>query len=231
MLMFAAAGMILLGATGGLVFPDAPPLYYDLSATPAEAARANIFPPDERVRIRVPQEAADRAVRFEVRDDGAAVVAEGGTENDAVALNGLGPGWYRIDFYDTAGAALGWTTAVVLGTRVKPDKESPVALDVALSWVAPDTDADRERMAEIAALAGVGWVRDRIRWREIEPEPGRSAPSGKYDRTAKLQHRLGSKILQVFHDMPKSLWTPSEAGGDRTAPDLRAVHAFCRTAA
>ena len=231
MLMFAAAGMILLGATGGLVFPDAPPLYYDLSATPAEAARANIFPPDERVRIRVPQEAADRAVRFEVRDDGAAVVAEGGTENDAVALNGLGPGWYRIDFYDTAGAALGWTTTVVLGTRVKPDKESPVALDVALSWVAPDTDTDRERMAEIAALAGVGWVRDRLRWREIEPEPGQSAPIGKYDRAAKLQHRRGGKILQVFHDMPKSLWTPSEEGSERTVPDLRAVHAFCRTAA
>jgi hypothetical protein len=207
-------------------FPDAPPLYYDLAQTPPDAAGANIFLPKESKMVRVPSGVAERAARFEVRDDQARVVLIGGAKN-AVDLGSLGIGWYRIDFFDANDAPLGWTSAAFLPPMPGHAREdSPVAVDVALSWTPPDTDRDRGRMTDIAARTGVRWVRDRLRWREIETAPGEYAPPTKYDRMAKLQHGSGMDVLQVFHDMPKWVRPASEPGQDRILPDLRAVHAF-----
>jgi len=211
---------------GSPTFPPAPPLYYDLARTPPEAKWANIFLLKETKNIRVPPAASGKAVRFEARDD-RGMVAASGRMKQTVNLGFLGPGWYRIDFFDASDADLGWTTAAILPSRPKhPGDDSPVGVDVALSWTPPDTDPDRKRLAEIAARTGVQWVRDRLRWREIETAPGEYAPPTKYDRAARLQHGSGMDVLQVFHDLPKWLRPPKESGPDRTLPDLRAVHEF-----
>ncbi len=207
-------------------FPATPPLYYDLAKMPANAAGANIFLPKESKTVHVPPAAAGKSARFEVRDDQAKVVLAGTAANE-LDLDKLGVGWYRIDFFDADDAPLGWTTAAILPRMPKLSRDdSPVAVDVALSWIAPDTDRDRQRMTEIAARAGVQWVRDRLRWKEIETAPGEYAPPTKYDRIAKLQHKSGLNVLQVFHDMPKWDRPREEAGQDRALPDLRAVHSF-----
>ena len=209
-------------------FPDSPPLYYDLAQMPPNAAGANIFLQKERKTVSVPPAAAEHAARFQVRDDQAKIVLEGPVQK-AVDLDNLGIGWYRIDFFDAGDIPLGWTTAAILAPVPKHAREdSPVGVDVALSWVAPDSDRDRERMTAIAARAGVLWVRDRLRWREIETAPGEYAPPTKYDRAATLQHESGMNVLQVFHDMPKWAKPEAEAGPERAVPDLRAVHAFGR---
>ena len=212
-------------------FPASPPLYYDLPLTPPDAARANIFLPKEAKTVHVPPAALEKAARFEARDDHGGVVASGAATG-TVDLGILGVGWYRIDFFDGAGAALGWTTAAILPHLPKHSHEdSAVAVDVALSWTPPDNDRDRARMTEIAARTGVRWVRDRLRWREIETAPGEYAPPTKYDRMARLQHDSGMDVLQVFHDMPKWIRPQSEPGQDRALPDLRAVHALSRALA
>ena len=214
-----------------VTFPDAPPLYYDLAQTPPDAARANIFLPNEAKTVHVPPAALGKAARFEARDDSAKVVASG-TATDLVDLGGLGLGWYRVDFFDVAGTDLGWTTAALLPPLPKHSgADSPVAVDVALSWTSPDTDSDHKRLTEIAARTGVSWVRDRLRWREIETAPGEYAPSTKYDRMAKLQHDAGMNVLQVFHDMPKWVRPKEEPGQDRVLPDLRETRTFCKTLA
>ncbi len=212
-------------------FPDAPPLYYDLSQTPSGAARVNIFLPQEAKTLHVPPGALGKAVRFEARDDSGRVVASGAA-TDKLALDKLGLGWYRIDFLDASDAALGWTTAALLPPMPKhADKDSPAAVDVALSWTPPDTENDHKRMTEIAARTGVGWVRDRLRWREIETAPGEYASPTKYDRMAKLQHDSGMDVLQVFHDLPKWVRPKEEHGQDRILPDLRETREFCRVLA
>ena len=216
-------------ASGG--FPDAPPLYYDLKSMPENGAGANVFLPGERTLVRVPPGAADKARSFEVRDDLGRVVRSG-ESGSGVDLRGLGTGWYRIDFLEGPARFIGWTTAAILPPLPKRrGEDTPVAVDVALCWTASDTDRDRTRMADLAKRAGVTWVRDRLRWREIEPEPGKAAPPTKYDRMASLQHRLGMDVLQVFHDMPAALRPAQKPGEDRELPDLRAVHAFCGTLA
>jgi len=195
---------------------------------PESAAGANIFLEKESKKVPVPPAAAPHAARFEVRDDQARVVLKGAAEK-AVDLGSLGIGWYRVDFFDANDAMLGWTTAAILGPVPKHAREdSPVAVDVALSWISPDSDRDRKRMTEIAARAGVQWVRDRMRWREIETAPGEYAPQTKYDRAARWQHESGMNVLQVFHDMPAWVKPKAEAGQDRVLPDLRTVHAFAK---
>ena len=178
-------------------FPAAPPLYYDLARMPPDAVWANIFLPKEAKTIRVPPAAAGKAVRFEARDDRGKVAASGRLKQTA-DLGCLSTGWYRIDFFDASGTDLGWTTAAILSSLIKHQREdSPVGVDVALSWVAPDTDTDRTRMTEIAARTGVPWVRDRLRWREVETAPGQYAPATKYDGAARLQHGLGMNVLPL----------------------------------
>lgn len=212
-------------------FRTAPPCYYDLGQTPPDAVRANIFLLKEAKTIRVPPAAAGKAVRFEARDDCGRVAASGRLKQSA-DLGSLGTGWYRVDFFDAVDANLGWTTAAILPSLIKPPgKGSPVGVDIALSWVAPDTDTDRARMMEIASRTGVQWTRDRLRWHEIETAPGEYAAPTKYDRAARLQHASGMDVLQVFHDLPKWLRPPKESGQDRTLPDLRAVHEFSKNLA
>ncbi len=155
----------ICATAGTLTFPDAPPLYYDLTQTPPDAVRANIFLPKETKTVYVPPAALGKAVRFEARDDQASVAASGAV-GETADIAGLGMGWYRIDFFDAASTALGWTTAAILPPLPQHSREdSPVAVDVALSWTPPDTGRDHKRMTEIAARTGVQWVRDRLRWR------------------------------------------------------------------
>ncbi len=212
-------------------FPSTPPLYYDLGTMPPNAAGANIFLPKESKSVPLPPGAAGKAMRFEVRDDQAKVVLKGAVE-EKVDLGTLSVGWYRIDFFDAAEAALGWTTAAILPAMPKRSHEdSPVAVDVALSWVAPNSDPGHRRMTDIAARTGASWVRDRMRWREIETAPGEYAPDTTYDRTAQIQNKSGLNVLQVFHDMPKWVRPREEAGQDRVLPDLRAVRDFSKSLA
>jgi hypothetical protein len=70
----------------------------------------------------------------------------------------------------------------------------------------------------------VNWVRDRLRWGDLQPSDGplKTEPTT-YDTAARIQHEEGLKVLQVFHDTPP--WArETPAAGGRFAPDLRHVH-------
>lgn len=127
---------------------------------------AGVFVEGQAVTAAVPADAASQATRWQVLDDRAATVSSGDVPASAsrIDLGTLGIGWYRIEFLGQDGACLAWTTTAVLARPVTPvPQDSPICLDSAAAWFAPDDSGKQDRLARLAALAGANWVRDRIR--------------------------------------------------------------------
>ncbi len=193
----------------------------------------NIFLAGEFVRLRVPDTVPAGEWEWRLKDDQAQVVQTGtvsngaGAEKGFVDLGTLGTGWYRLEFEATSGATSQWTSLAVLTRLAAPvPEDSPVCLDSAAAWFARDDVAQQERLTSLAALAGVNWIRDRLKWKEVEFAPGQFAARSTYDTAADVQSQWGLKVLQVFHDTPAWARTDGESGG-HFARDLRTVHDFC----
>ena len=102
---------------------------------------------------------------------------------------------------------------------------------MATAWFARGDAADQRRLANLAALAGVNWVRDRLSWREIQPAADRFADENTtYDSAATIQAEAGLKVLQVFHDTPG--WAADgREGRGRFPDDLRHAYRLARAMA
>jgi hypothetical protein len=194
----------------------------------------NVFLEGEDVVVRLPAEFAGQPVSWRLLDDlwqerQVGVVAVGERELDRVNLGGLGVGWYRIEFEGPSREEQVFTTAAVLSRLRNPvPEDSPVCVDSATAWFARDDVQHQRRLANLAALAGVNWVRDRLRWSDLQPEPGSlKAGSTTYDTAAAIQREAGLNVLQVFHDTPLWAREAPELGG-RFAPDLRHVFKLSR---
>jgi hypothetical protein len=91
-----------------------------------------------------------------------------------------------------------------------------------MAWFYPP-----ERMpaaANLCALAGVNWVRDRLSWPEMEPQRGHFAASNRYDCSAQAQAAAALRQLQVNHISPG--WANPQAR--RFPTDLRDAYNFYR---
>ncbi len=205
---------------------------------PLEDRPGNIFLEGEPIRVRVPQDLPASATRWRLLDDrgrelrAGTLGPGGGSSPDRLFLGEPGPGWYRVEFDAADRTNLAWTTAAVLRRLAAPvPGDSPVCVDSATAWFAPEDVPHQQRLANLAALAGVNWVRDRLRWADLQPEPGPlTAQRTTYDTAADIQHAAGLKVLQVFHDTPP--WArEAPAAGGRFAPDLRHVFDFARALA
>lgn len=214
--------------------------------TPAGAGRVpeplpehpgQIYVEGEDVRVRVPEDRPAGANRWRVVDDRGNVVRAGTTGTDASGDAGSAPlsigtpgvGWYRIEWGTADAPAQAWTTAAVLRRWVEaPPADTPVAVDAAMAWFARGDAVTQRQFASLAALAGVRWVRDRLRWGDLQPDRGAwVAGPTTYDTSADAQKAVGLEVLQVFHDTPTWAREDPRAGG-RLAPDLRDVHDFAR---
>jgi hypothetical protein len=192
----------------------------------------NIFLAGELVTVKTPP---GQAVRWRAVDDANAVVAQGRVGGTSVGLGKLGIGWYRVDFLGDSGRVVAQTTAGVLsrlGAPTPPD--SPICVDSATSWFAPNNPAKQERFAYLATLAGMNWIRDRMSWGGMQTGPDTFARDTTYDSAATVQAQQGLKVLQVFHDTPG--WaTDRELDGDRASRrfprDLRTLYRFCQAMA
>ncbi|MCC6486146.1 MAG: hypothetical protein IT364_01485 [Candidatus Hydrogenedentes bacterium] len=205
--------------------------------SPLQDHPGNIYLEGELVHVLVPPELPSTAVRWRAMDDKGGLVREGELAPsgaggfNSVDLRELGVGWYGVEFLDAESRRAGWTTAAVLAQLTAPvPADSPVCLDAAASWFAQNDPVTQERFASLAALAGANWIRDRLRWRELEPERGVLPAPTQYDEAARIQTRHGLKVLQVWHDTPP--WAEGP-GGKRNGPpaDLRDVYTFCKSMA
>jgi len=192
---------------------------------------AGIFIEGQTATVMVPTEAESKATRWQVLDDRAAIVCSGAVDASisSVALGTLGIGWYRVEFLGAGGTCLAWTSAAVLATPTRPaPQDSPICLDSATAWFARD---DQDKQARLASLAGANWIRDRLRWRDMQPQRENLADSQTtYDTSARIQTGHGLKVLQVFHDTPQWAVAEGETRG-RYAADLRDVYRFCKAMA
>lgn len=178
--------------------------------------------------VQIPDLTDEPVVRVEARDETGQVVSDAFIRPDQMAVfrkGALPPGWYELRFVDASGQVQASTTAAVLRPFEGPwdSERNPIAVDLAVSWLAPSNIPDAtEGMIHLARMAGTGWVRDRLRWKELQTGPDTWAETSRYDRTAVLQQEAGLKVLSVFHDIPG--WARQEAGA---LADLRHTYRFC----
>jgi beta-glucanase (GH16 family) len=92
----------------------------------------------------------------------------------------FGVGFYRIQF---SRPEVNGTTAAILrspesGAGQWPMQATPVAIDTAQAWLVPCDYSTQLMVSSLAAAAGCGWTRDRLRWSDLEPTRGEYAPAG-----------------------------------------------------
>jgi len=206
---------------------------------PAPDHPGNVFMAGEQVSVLLSASGPSAEVRWQVLDERGAVAAEGAGNSErtdaGLRLNvgTLGIGWYRVNLLDLEGKPAQWTTAAVLAPAAGPvPQDSLVCVDSATAWFANDDPSRQERFAQLAALAGANWIRDRMRWAGMETARDGYAANTTYDSAATVQARHGLKVLQVFHDTPawatdKSL--DGEKASRRFPRDLRVLYDFCKT--
>ena len=206
-------------------------LFLCLISLVATAGVGTVFLEGEKVLAPKPDAAIIKSGIWKALDDQIACVASGDwSATDAqIEIGTLPVGWYRIEFLDGDGVVKSFTTAAVLKPlAVPPPVDTPVAVDIALSWVPEKEPEVWEQCVHLAKMAGVATVRDRLRWRDMQQEE--NAPllqDTLYEQTADLQHENGLQVLQAFHDSPQWTWaTPEERG--RIPADLRDTFQFCR---
>jgi len=180
------------------------------------------------VTIPVPAQGIEHATQWQILNDRKERVRSGPVtaEIQSIRAGTLGIGWYRVEFLNAQRQVVAWTsTAVLARQRVTVSQDSPVGLDSAAAWFAKDDPANQNNLARLASLARVNWVRDRIKWREMEPTPGIFEAHTTYDTAATVQAEQGLKVLQVFHDTPPWAIKEKETPG-RYASDLRHPYRF-----
>jgi hypothetical protein len=190
-------------------------------------APGNLFNEGQPLKFRV--KGASEGSAFEVKDfwgkERAKVFAKGGE----LTLPALPPGWYELKGLD-ASAFLG----VVIDRGNKPlPKAGRVCADAASAWLIHD-DSQRAPFAKMVRMAGIPWLRERIRWSDVEPKEG-TYHWGRYDKAVDSLAAEGIRISEIWHDSPP--WTrPEKAGADKDArrnrpEDLRAMYRFAKAAA
>ncbi|MCX8157285.1 MAG: hypothetical protein N3J91_12705 [Verrucomicrobiae bacterium] len=143
------------------------------------------------------------------------------TREGRALLGRLPVGFYRLRATNAAPGV--WTSLAVIEPLKAPvSPRSPIALDVAMAWFYPPDKMDAA--ARLCALAGVNWVRDRMTWRELEPERGQFAATTRYDQSARAQSAAGLRVLQVHHHSPA--WANPVSA--RFPVDLRDAYRFQR---
>ncbi len=184
----------------------------------------NVFLEGEAVTVTIP---VLDAAAWEVVDYDGKKVAEGQTNAGRAVVEKLPVGWYEVRWAGVKGGAGGMATgqaalAVLAPLEAATPADSPIACDIATAWFYPEDKMPA--VANLASLAGVNWVRDRLTWGHMEPEKGRFSAANKYDASARIQASAGLKVLQVIHLSPP--WAATDV--KRFPPDLRDAYAFFR---
>lgn len=174
----------------------------------------NVFLAGEEVTVSMPSGGSSTwtAVDYE---DGVVTQGEG-----RVRLGTLPVGYYEVRV-GTNRVSVG----VLAPLKAAPAPDSPLGVDAAMAWFYKP--ARMPEAANLCALAGMNWVRDRLSWAEMEPKRAEFARSNKYDASAQAQTTEGLRLLQVNHISPK--WASPVYS--RMPLDLRDAARFYRTMA
>ncbi len=185
---------------------------------PLPSHPGNIFVAGEEVSVPLSSATNDawRLIDYEGKS-----VSEGRSADGKAALGKLPAGYYEI-----RSGAEGKTARVSLGVleplRAPTPMDSPIGMDVAMSWCFPKEQM--ENVANLCTLAGMNRVRDRLLWEQMEPKRGEFAPPNQYDYALDIQRKVGLQVLQVSH--VSAAWANPDV--THFPPDLRDIHDFYR---
>jgi hypothetical protein len=182
---------------------------------PLPSHPGNIFVAGEEVMVPLPGNTAGwRLFSYENHPLVEVKIADGKAQ-----LGKLTTGFYRLR-QDGQTNATWISLGVVSPLKYPTPATSPVALDVAMAWFYARDKMDAA--ANLCALAGVNYVRDRLSWGEIEKARGQFTAATRYDDSARAQSAAGLRLLQVNHS------SPSWANPDhkRFPLDLRDLYRF-----
>lgn len=203
-LLAALAGAMVAGQDAGVhVTPDAP---------------CGVYLEGEALAFAVGGDATGLA--FTAVDYDGVEVATATPADGRLVLPDLAAGYYDLTW---DGGKLSF--AVVAARPDTAPPEGPLAVDAASAWLC--SPEQWEPLARMLRRIGIGWVRERISWGEVEPEEGKLA-WGKYETVAEALHSQGLREYQIFHDSP---WWTRPGRETRCPDDLRTVYRFTKAAA
>jgi hypothetical protein len=178
---------------------------------------ANIFTEAQSVRLNV--EGADGANVLLQDINGHKISARTiPSGQNYVDFGNLPPG-----YYDAVIDQVKLPLVVVVDPSKRVMVESHLATDNAMSWLVKPEQFDD--VASMLELAGIGWVRERLSWGEVEPVRGQFQ-WGRYDQSASILKAHHINVYQIFHASPA--W--SRTDHDTAAPpdDLRDIYHFAQ---
>ena len=205
--------LVLLASTAILAAPRAIP-------SPLPDHPGTVYLAGEKISVIIP--VLDLAT-WRVTDYDGKTAAEGQTTSGRAEFGPLPVGWYEVRWGEGDSPDLRASLAILQPLAAPTPETSPIGIDVAMAWFyqPPQMPA----VANLCALAGVNWVRDRLSWGEVEKTRGEFAPpSTKYDASARIQSAAGLRVLQVNHSSPS--WASPDH--KRFPEDLRDAYRFYR---
>lgn len=148
--------------------------------------------------------------------------------SNLLTLPALTPGFYRLTVQVPEEVAVKPVSFVVIpATRPKLDKR--FGMDAGLSWYGGD-DQSIGKAIDALSAAGVGSVRDRLRWSQVQLTAAVNPPLwGRFLNVARRLSLAGFSQVTSFHDSPAFTRYSSDTvtSGDRKPPrDLAALQAF-----
>ena len=132
-------------------------------------------------------------------------------ENGTLKAGKLPPGYYMISLNSGKGKIQGRRSFTVVRDPKghTPNPESPSALRPALFWLARvEQNVVRfspegvDLLIEILRRSGVGSIRERLLWKEVQPSKDAEINWKHYKRNADKLKSYGSNILGLTHDSP-----------------------------
>jgi hypothetical protein len=175
----------------------------------------NVFLAGENVTLPL---ATNEAGDWKLVDYDGRTVREGKAAGHAIDCGRLPVGYYDLQI-GHAPRHIG--IGVIAPLRAPTSQDSPIGADTAAAWFYK-TEPEWKSTANLASLAGLNWIRDRLSWRETELKRGEFVAHSKYDDTARIFHEAGLRILTVMHASPP--W--ANPNPRRFPPDLRDISHF-----
>jgi hypothetical protein len=183
----------------------------------------NIFLQTEDVTVLVPPSLPRE---WKLIDYDRKVMAVAKVEDGKVSLGRLPVGYYELRPQNAADVLTNRLSVGVLAPlKVPTPSTSPIGLDVALAWFFKEREM--APVINLAALAGVNWVRDRYSWMEMEPSAQQFSAPNRYDYSVRAQSEAGFQVLEVNHYSP--LW--ANTNQIRFPTDLRDTYRLHRALA
>jgi hypothetical protein len=111
-------------------------------------------------------------------------------------------GYYQINahFIPEHAHPSSWRSTFVVLPDGQPPNEPRFGIDGALSWLGGSPEMIK-RSVRMMRQAGIGTVRDRLKWGHVQPTRQR-IDWGHYEEVAQTIAQAGMESVQVFHDFP-----------------------------